>query len=139
MFVLIGIVVIVLLVAVVGYGVFLKKEVFVAYMNYSVPSTGAVAAAAKLGRLATEQELLDAYKAGADWCVAGWVQAADGSIVSRWPHQGAATAACGSEGIMNTWNNGAAGVIVYGVKPSVSSGVTTANGVLPFNSTRWNQ
>ena len=87
------------------------------------------------GRLATEEEIRDAYKAGAHWCNLGWVQ----GIKAFYPMQTKVPCGkCGDKGV----NGGSLpsqlklGALCCGIKPSRES----APDVLPWDtrSGRWN-
>lgn len=88
-----------------------------------------------IGRLATEKEIRDAYKAGAHWCNLGWVQ----GIKAFYPMQTKVPGGkCGDKGV----NGGRLpsqlklGAVCCGIKPSKES----APDVLPWDtrSGRWN-
>jgi uncharacterized membrane protein len=94
---------------------------------------------AQLGtRLATREELNDAYEKGADWCNLGWVQ----DIEAYYPSQVFdTTGRCGGKGL----NGGRIpsevklGAVCYGLKPPKNVAGLKSLQIQPFNKEKWSQ
>ena len=138
-----------------------KPEVFLyapqnAAAGYQTTSLQASAAAeAAGGVLATYSQLLDAYKAGADWCVEGWTiddragLATTGQAIIAFPIQTPRTMCASVPGVQLPGipdGDPKMHVNVYGIKPSKSSvkgtncGSTTDGtevAICPFSPTKW--
>lgn len=112
------------------------SEVYLYYdstSNFSSLSEARNKAIEMNGEVAHPSQVLDAQKAGASWCAAGW--ASDGNVY--WPQQSNPPKGCGSPGVnphtCANFNN-SCGVLIYGKKPPSGT-----SGVLPFNASQWSQ
>ena len=118
-------------------------------------SQAADVAAAAGGVLATYSQLSDAYSAGADWCVEGWIVddraglSTSGQIIIAFPIQTPRTMCASAPGVQLPGIPGGdpkMHVNVYGIKPAKSSvkgtdcGITTDGtevAICPFSPTKW--
>ena len=97
------------------------------------------------GTVATEQQITDAWKKGAEWCTTGWYVSADGSIKKAgFPMQHLDPGGgCGSVAPLNQYidPSGLAAVTVYGIKPKSTDPSKVFKSIsvkpLPFNSVTW--
>jgi hypothetical protein len=81
-------------------------------------------------RLATRQEITDAFNYGADWCSSGHTSDSDPVFPIQVPRSG-----CGAKAV-NTYGsvNDLRGANCYGMKPPQNT-----PGILPFNPEKWSQ
>lgn len=93
-----------------------NPEVFVAGTSYDFTPQQAPEVCAKYGaRVATEKELSDAQKAGAQWCTAAWVSDSKNAM---YPMNKAISGCGNSVGVMNFGAVARANVNCFGYKPA---------------------
>ena len=85
------------------------------------------------GRLATYSELLEAYKAGADWCNIGWCQDQKAYYIAQSSNDGCMTGVIGG----NMPAQLPLGAVCYGLKPDAVVG--KKYDILPWNKTQWSR
>jgi hypothetical protein len=113
-----------------------QPEVFAVGPSYQHTREQAQAVCARFGaQVATEAQLQNAQRNGADWCFTAWVA---NSTNAQFPITTSIQAGCGNgrRGVIRwTPPNKQAGVNCFGYKPPQ----TQASGVRPFSSTKWSQ
>jgi Extracellular link domain len=111
-----------------------NQEVFWVGPGYDYTKAQAQGVCAQYGaRVATQSELQNAQRGGADWCATGWVSDSD---IAQYPITTRTMGGCGngSPGIKQ-YNPGSAGVNCYGSKPEKAD---VGGKIQPFNETNWN-
>lgn len=107
---------------------------------YDFTRTQAEQVAADLGgRLASYEDVKNAWKQDANWCFSGWCK--DFKTIMVWPlNANTKTAYPGTDAskwcdgyTIVRWPGRKAGVLVYGVKPSRNSPLASKYHILPFN------
>lgn len=127
---------------------FAKPEVYIVTDGSYFAKPEDAVEVAKLfdGVVATDAQINDAWKAGAEWCSTGWFQSGSPGVVSSagYPMQHLDPGGgCGVKSPLNLFisPDGLANVTIYGVKPRKSAKPKNFNGKnlypLPFNGSEW--
>lgn len=114
--------------------------------RYGIPFYAAVALAKSMGaELATYDQLVDAYKAGAEWCHYAWVNTGTPDapkLESMFPMQ-TTKHGCGRRGLnKHSKRPASSGLTVFGIKPKQGTFETTCaphgkSCVLSWNANYW--
>lgn len=114
--------------------VFGKPQVFAVGPDYRYTKDQASSVCEKYGaQPASQSQLEEAYKNGADWCFTAYTSEGRG----LYPITTSVRSGCANNQGIVGYDPGRAGILCYGPKPDMNS--VSLNEILPFNEMSWDQ